>query len=197
MPRRNPRAGLSLLELLIGLWVMAAAALILASALGMTGRALSRIGAGAADISLLTDRNRLRHWIEAMPLGAVLSGDTLGMSFATLIDEPPLDMATLTVVEVLQQGTAIALRAGPADGPSLTGTLAETGKIVEIRYYGSPDLTSPKAWHDAWPGSSGTLPDLIRIDYESGGAPAPPLSVIPALWARQSEISLSSPVPPG
>lgn len=197
MTRRNPQAGLSLLELLIGLWVMAAAALILAAALGMTGRALSRIGEGAADISLLTDRSRLRHWIEAMPLGAVLSGDALAMSFATLIDEPPLDMATLTMVEVVQQEDTITLRAGPAVGPSLTGVLAAKGRILAIRYYGSPDLTAPKTWHDAWTGSSGVLPDLVRIDYESGGVPAPPLSVIPALWARQSEMSLSSPVPPG
>jgi hypothetical protein len=197
MTRRNPRAGLSLLELLIGLWVMAAAALILAAALGMTGRALSRIGEGAADISLLTDRNRLRHWIEAMPLGAVLSGDALEMTFATLIDEPPMDMATLTLVEVVQQEESIALRAGPAEGPSLTGLLAAKGRILAIRYYGSPDQTAAKAWSDSWTGRAGVLPDLVRIDYESGGAPAPPLSVIPALWARQSEISLSSPAPPG
>lgn len=197
MAQRNRQAGLTLLELLIALWVMAAAALILASSLGMTGRALSRVGATAADIGPLTDRNRLRQWIEAMPLGAVLSGDALGMSFATLIDEPPLGMATLTVVEVLQRDEAIQLRAGPVDGPSLTGVLAKTGTIIAIRYYGSPDPNAPKTWHEAWKESSGVLPDLIRIDYEAGGAAAPPLSVIPALWARQSEISLSSPVPPG
>jgi len=197
MTRRNPQAGLSLLELLIGLWVMAAAALILAAALGTTGRALSRIGESAADISLLTDRNRLRHWIEAMPLGAVLSGDAKWMSFTTLIDEPPMGMATLTMVEVVQQDTTILLRAGPAEGPSLAGLLAAKGRIIAIRYYGSPDLTAPKAWADTWTGRPGVLPDLVRIDYDSAGTPAPPLSVIPALWARQSEISLSSPVPPG
>jgi hypothetical protein len=106
-------------------------------------------------------------------------------------------MASLTVVEVVQQDDTIALRAGPAEGPSLTGILAAKGKITGIRYYGSPDLTAPKAWQDSWPESAGALPDLVRIDYDSAGAPAPPLSVIPALWARQSEISLSSPVPPG
>ena len=120
-----------------------------------------------------------------------------GMSFATLIDEPPLGMATLTVVEVLQRDEAIELRAGPVDGPSLTGVLAKTGTIISIRYYGSLDPNAPKTWHEAWKESSGVLPDLIRIDYESGGEAAPPLSVIPALWARQSEISLSSPAPPG
>lgn len=197
MQRRNPRAGLTLLELLIALWVMAAAALILASSLGLTGRALVRIGSDAADIGPLTDRNRLRHWIESMPPGATLSGDSTSLAFATLIDEPPRDMASLTDVQLaLIEGTLRAI-AGPSDTPALTATLSETATGLTIRYYGSPLPNSQSGWHDDWPATAIALPDLIRIDYTSDVAPAPPLSVIPALASRQSEISLSSPEPPG
>jgi hypothetical protein len=197
MQRRNPRAGLTLLELLIALWVMAAAALILASSLGLTGRALVRVGSDAADIGPLTDRNRLRHWIESMPPGATLSGDSTSLAFATLIDEPPRDMASLTDVQLaLIEGTLRAI-AGPSDTPALTATLSETATGLTIRYYGSPLPNSQSVWHDDWPATAIALPDLIRIDYTSDVALAPPLSVIPALASRQSEISLSSPEPPG
>lgn len=197
MQRRNPRAGLTLLELLIALWVMAAAALILASSLGLTGRALVRVGSDAADIGPLTDRNRLRHWIESMPPGATLSGDSTSLAFATLIDEPPRDMASLTDVQLaLIEGTLRAI-AGPSDTPALTATLSESATGLTIRYYGSPLPNSQSGWHDDWPATAIAQPDLIRIDYTSDVAPAPPLSVIPALASRQSEISLSSPEPPG
>lgn len=197
MQRRNPRAGLTLLELMIALWVMAAAALILASSLGLTGRAMARVGLEAADIGPLTDRNRLRQWIEAIPPGATLSGDSDSLTFTTLIDEPPLDMASLSDVQLALAGTALRAAAGPADAPALTATLAENATGLTIRYYGSPLPNGQSLWRDAWPATAIALPDLIRIDYQSDATPAPPLSVIPALASRQSEISLSSPEPPG
>lgn len=197
MQRRNPRAGLTLLELLIALWVMAAAALILASSLDLTGRALARVGSDAAGIGPLTDRNRLRHWIESIPPGAALSGDSETLTFTTLIDEPPLDMASLSGVQLTLSDTTLSALAGPIGARALTATLTETATGLTIRYYGSPWPNSQNGWHAEWPATAVALPDLIRIDYQSDLTPAPPLSVIPALSSRQSEISLSSPEPPG
>lgn len=197
MQRRNPRAGLTLLELMIALWVMAAAALILSSSLGLTGRALARVGSDAADIGPLTDRNRLRQWIESIPPGATLSGDSQTLSFSTLIDEPPLDMARLSDVQLALSDTTLRAVAGPTDEPALTATLSTTAIGLTIRYYGSPLPNGQSGWHATWPATAVALPDLIRIDYLSDLTPAPPLSVIPALSSRQSEISLSSPEPPG
>ena len=197
MQRRNPRAGLTLLELMIALWVMAAAALILSSSLGLTGRALARVGSDAADIGPLTDRNRLRQWIESIPPGATLSGDSKTLSFTTLIDEPPLDMARLSDVQLALSDTTLRAVAGPTDEPALTATLSTTAIGLTIRYYGRPLPDGQSGWHDTWPATAVALPDLIRIDYPSDLTPAPPLSVIPALSSRQSEISLSSPEPPG
>ena len=197
MQRRNPRAGLTLLELMIALWVMAAAALILSSSLGLTGRALARVGSDAADIGPLTDRNRLRQWIESIPPGATLSGDSQTLSFTTLIDEPPLDLASLSDVQLAFSDTTLRAVAGPAEAPALTATLTTTATSLTIRYYGSPLPNGQSGWHDTWPATAVALPELIRIDYTSDLTPAPPLSVVPALSSRQTEISLSSPEPPG
>ena len=95
MRRRNPRAGVTLLELLVALWVMAAAAMILASSMGLIGRALGRVGFEAADVDRITARGVLRRWLEEMPEGASLAGDAQGMRFGTLIDQPPLTAAVV------------------------------------------------------------------------------------------------------
>ena len=63
--RRNPRAGVTLLELLLSLALMAAMAMAIAAVLGLTGRAALRIGAEGATTDLLLARHTLRGWIEA------------------------------------------------------------------------------------------------------------------------------------
>ncbi|MEY4872329.1 MAG: Type secretion system protein, partial [Pseudomonadota bacterium] len=136
-------------------------------------------------------------WIESIPPGATLSGDSQTLSFTTLIDEPPLDMARLSDVQLALSDTTLRAVAGPTDEPALIATLSSTATGLTIRYYGSPMPNGQSGWHDTWPATAVALPDLIRIDYPSDLTPAPPLSVIPALSSRQSEISLSSPEPPG
>ena len=186
--RRNPRAGVTLLELLIALWVMAAAAVILSSSLGLTGRALARVGAEAADVDALAARAVLRRWLEEMPGAARLTGDATGMEFGAMIDAPPLTAARVEAVRLVQEG--VALRAIAAEG-AVAAELSADGALVGIRYFGDG------AWRDDWPAGMGRLPDAVRIDYIDRGRVVPPLTVIPARRARQSEMSLSSPVPPG
>ena len=176
MTRRNPRAGVTLLELLIALWVMAAAALILASTLGLVGRALARVV--------------LRRWLEGMPERARLTGDGAGMTFGALIDEPPLSAAEVTDVRIADEGGAVRAVAG--DG-ALVAELAADGVLLGLRYYGSPGAGLAPVWREDWPATAEALPDLVRITYETEGRMAPPLTVIPARLARQSEMSLSSP----
>ncbi len=184
--RRNARAGVTLLEMLIALWVMAAAAVILSSSLGLTGRALQRVGSEAADVDALAARAVLRRWLEEMPVAARLSGDATGMEFGALIDAPPLTAARVERVRVAIDGAA--LRAVAGDG-AVVAELSADGVLVGIRYFGGG------AWRDDWAGTA--LPDAIRIEYLDRGRVVPPLTVIPARRARQSEMSLSSPVPPG
>ena len=72
---------------------------------------------------------------------------------------------------------------------AVVAELSAEGALTGIRYFGDG------AWREDWPG--GALPEAIRIDYLDRGRVVPPLTVIPARRARQSEMSLSSPVPPG
>ena len=192
--KRNPRAGVTLLELLIALWVMAAAAVILASTLGLAGRALARVGAEAADVQAITARVVLRRWLEGMPVGARIVGDAGGMTFGALIDEPPLSAARVTEVRLTGEGGAVLAVAG--DG-ALVAELAATGMLVGVDYYGSPGPGVAPGWREDWPATAEALPELVRITYQTEGRVAPPLTIIPARLERQSEMSLSSPSPPG
>ena len=194
MTRRNPRAGVTLLELLIALWVMAAAAMILASSMGLIGRAMGRVGFEVADVDRITARVVLRRWLEEMPEGASLAGDGQGMRFGTLIDQPPLTAAVVTEVRVGTEEGAVRAVAGEG---AVVAVLSPAGSITAIRYFGAANGRGAPVWRGDWPEGAEALPQLVRIDYAEDGREMPPLSVIPARIARQSEMSPSSPVPPG
>lgn len=194
MTLRNPRAGVTLLELLIALWVMAAAALILSSSLGLMGRALARVGGEATDVDRIAARVTLRRWLEEMPVGARMAGDAGGVTFFTLIDRPPLTAAELVAVRVSGEGGAVRAEAGAG---AIAVDLAPAGVVTGLRYFGAPGPADRAEWRTDWPETATALPDLIRLEYTDGQRVMPPLTVIPARQARQSEMSLSSPVPPG
>jgi prepilin-type N-terminal cleavage/methylation domain-containing protein len=186
---RKPKAGVTLLELLIALWVMAAAAMILSSTLGLVGRALARVGAVSHEVEAVTARLMLRRWLEAMPLRARLTGTASEMTFGTLIDAPPLTAAQVTEVRLSGDGGAVRASAAGA----MVADLAPAGGQLALRYYGSPVPGGLPEWRSDWPVTADQLPDLVQISYADRDNILPPLTVIPARLARQSEMSLSSP----
>ena len=190
MRRRDPRAGVTLLELLIALWVMAAAAMILASSMGMIGRGLARVGFDAADVEQITARATLRRWLEDMPEGAGLVGDAQGIRFATLIEGA--ELAGGKLVEVRVTGAEGQVRAVSGDGTAVA-RLSGDGVVTGIRYWGAPGIGAAPRWRDDWPEGAEALPGLVRIEYLDAGREIPPLTVVPARIARQSEMSASSP----
>lgn len=195
---RNPRAGVTLLELLISLWVMVAAALILSSTLGLTGRMLNRVIVEAGDTDFLINRLTLRRWIEAMPPAALLTGTVGEVRFTTFVDEPPLTPANLVLVQLTEgpDGIVASLYDSDEDTASLVRSLRLSPKgTLTIRYFGVVSFQEAQ-WHDTWSPQAG-LPQLISFDYQIDNRSVPPLTAIPALWAAQREMSLSSPVPPG
>lgn len=195
--RRNPRAGVTLLELLLSLVLMAAMAVILASVLGLTGRAALRVGAAAAATDLLVARHTVRGWIEAAPRMAPFAGSPEALRFETLADTPPFSAADPARISLSRDaaGAVIAEIASSDDAVSQRLTLSTAGEL-RIGYFGRLASAAAPAWHSDWPAAAGP-PDLVRIDYEGPAGGFPPLTVIPALVARQGEISLSSPLPPG
>lgn len=197
--RRNSRTGIALLELLISLAVMAAIALILTSVLRFTGQALERVRPDRLETGLLLARHNLRRKIETMPALGKVSGTGEQLSFQTLIDNPPFDVSELTTVNVFQeQSGALIFEAGIQEtgGSARREVLHPVSDGVRIRYFGSKRQRGLPAWHQNWKPAEG-LPDLIRFEYGGTRRDIPPLVVIPAMEARQSEISLSSPLPPG
>ena len=198
-PQRNVQAGVTLLELMISLWVMAAASLILSSSLGLMGRMLKRVVTEGEGTDYLIDRLTLRRWIEAVPPGATFAGGPDEVGFSTLVDATPLTVAGPALVRLTRDeaGVYATLQdATVANAPVVRKlTLSQETQLV-ISYYGSATFGAQPAWHDTWP-LTADVPRLIRISYDIEDRTMPPLTVIPALWDAQSEMSLSSPVPPG
>ena len=197
--QRNAQAGVTLLELMISLWVMAAAALILSSSLGLIGRMLNRVVTEGEDTDYLIDRLTLRRWIEAVPPGATFAGGPDQLSFTTLVDATPLTVAGPALVRLTQDETGVHATlqdATVADAQVVQKLMLSPENQLVIGYNGSETFGAQPAWHDTWP-LTADVPRLIRISYDIGDRTMPPLTVIPALWDAQSEMSLSSPVPPG
>lgn len=196
-PRRNPRAGVTLLELLVSLAMMAALALILASTLDVTARGAGRLGAEAQGLAPLLDRATLRRWIEDMPPGAILVGSAERMSFDTLIDAPPFWAGELTRISIERSGEAVrAVALLPSGDIGREILLSEESADFALAYWGRLPSGVGHAWFTEWPPGAG-LPDLVRISYDIDGRAAPPLSVRPARAAHHSVMSLSSLSPPG
>ncbi|MBP1806167.1 hypothetical protein J2Z33_002021 [Rubellimicrobium aerolatum] len=181
---------------MLSLALMAVMALALATLLGLTGRASLRVGEAGAAADLLLARHTLRGWIEAAPRTAAFEGDAEALRFEMLTDAPPFSAAEPSRVSL----TADDAGAAVVEVAALDGTVARrvalsSGGGLRIGYFGDPTLSAAPTWQDEWPATAGP-PDLVRIEYAGPGGPLPPLTVIPALLARQSEMSLSSPPPP-
>ncbi len=197
---RRPTAGVTLLELLVSLAMMAALAMILASSFGVISRALQRLDPAQSALAVLLDRATLRRWIEDMPREAALQGEGDSLTFPTLIDDGVFWPGALATVTLTREGPALIATATTQDvgdhpGQTRRITLSSTVSEIGLAFL-SPADSGIDDWVDAWPVGP-ILPDLVRITYDIDGRMAPPLTVEPARTARQSVMSLSSRAPPG
>lgn len=205
MTARNPKSGITLLETLIALAVMSMLAVLLTSGLGFGIRALDRSSAMSAAIEEAAGRRQLRIWLEH----ALLSGVPL--------DERPLFVGSRDRLTFLAEVSDPRLWAGAAvevslgtEGPEVRGvgvsadrsSQAEVGVRIAhpetdlaFSYWGQILPDPYQRWHDTWPANAG-LPLLVRISFGDEPGALPPMSVRPAKALLQSEMSLSSLVPP-
>lgn len=204
MSARNPRAGVTLLETLIGLLVMSMVALLLSAAFGTNLRLLDRSQTSSALVDQALGRRDLRIWLEHALVSpvpndprAVLSGTSESLRFLTV---PPGNL--------FWPGTATEVSLGPAASARGTGTAADgrteravvlmiapERATITLSYWGRSTPDQPAEWHDSWLPTQG-LPDLIRLTFQGEGPLPAPMAVRPAKAWRQSEMSLSSLVPP-
>ena len=196
---RDRQAGMSILELLIALALLAMIASILAGSISTGARVWERSKTLTAQDQRVVLRAELRRWIEAMkppsrPTG--LKQEALGtatrlqfLTSAFFAHHPPESEARVTLevtgsADRTGQVLKVTLEALDTDGSIaaredriLAGTLSE----ASLRYYRAAAEQRPGGWQDAWT-SQRALPALISIAAGAGdGREWPVLTVRPDL----------------
>jgi type II secretory pathway pseudopilin PulG len=204
MTARNPRAGVTLLETLVGLLVMAMVAVLLSSAFGTNLRLLSRSQASAALVDQALARRDFRIWLEhalESPVPNVprpiLSGTSTELRFLSVPPGGQFWPGIATEVSFGPEATAIGTGTTPdkATEIGLALALAPPGTLVALEYWGRATPDNSPEWRNQWDPDHG-IPDLVRIAFLGDGLLPAPMVIRPAKAWRQSEMSLSSLVPP-
>lgn len=205
---RDRRAGISLLETMIALAVMALIAGTLSVGLGGSVRVLrSSVGVSAA-VDQAVARRDLRTWLEQALVHASpgqgdggLLGESDQMRFSFVSDDGQFWAGEPVIVTVAHDslGVVTLTTQGSADGKGREAgsvqVLAGPNSMVEIRYFGRLRPDHEMIWLDHWTPEAG-LPELIRFSLSTTEANIPPLTVRPGKSLNHSEMSLSSLLPP-
>jgi len=174
------RKGLSLMELLVALALVAVIAAALATTTSFGIRLLDRTEALAKDTPEIALRQRLRHWMRgAIPptrltrFPTALIGTEQQVIFTTLIPAPfAPDAAALRItVDVETEDLTMQVEELDDDGAVLnthTRTLAQDLRNGKISYF--TDVPNDPGWRDMWDDPA-RQPDLIRITADPGSTP--------------------------
>lgn len=200
---RNTQAGSALLETMIALLVMAMIAVMMSGVMGSGVRVLARSAALGDDVEQALHRRDTRLWLEHAIMQPVSGapragfvGTQTGLKAQVI---PPSGafwpgMVTILTLEYNSQVTAEGQDA--AGRPVLRQMqLAPDGQKVSLLYWGRRAANQDNTWYSDWPAEA-ALPSLVKITFVGPGRPVPPLTIRPAKAELQSEMSLSSLVPP-
>lgn len=213
MSTRNKTLGISQLELLLSLALMAMLAVFIANAMNFTRQVTARASQNDPIVEEALARERLRSWVERIPLefsGAVaserFSGTEHEMTFSSLAHDELFWAGALTeftLKTVIEEvGPTLSLFAIGQSGPEAQPTqhvfkIAIISSEPTIRYFGRLNTEETNRWHREW-SDPVQLPLLVKLEWNAAdGTPSPPLTLQPAKTARQRYMSLSSLVPPG
>ena len=190
-PEGSSRAGLSLLELLVALALLALIATGIAGAFGLGNQLWNRaetLGQFRQEVAL---RGQLRHFLRQTlppnrlsPFQARFDGRVDQFSFVTLAETPfAPDTAALRITVAAQEESLVLITSFLDDDSavirSLTDVLAAKATDIRFSYYaGEGDAAE---WRDLWTDDV-TLPRLIRIEVAKGSMPPwPEFTVRPRL----------------
>lgn len=187
----NTRSGLSILELLIGLAVLALIAGGLSGAMGLGARVWDH-SRGLSNLEEpLILRQRLRSWLsQANPpshltvFPSEFSGTLQNLHFVTFAQTPFAPEAAALKVHVELRETTLELRLEYLDDEGLvlktdTRQLAQNVTDVRMSYFDAKERDA--GWKDEWDDRP-RLPDLIRIEVGEGSNPDwPEMIVVPIL----------------
>jgi Tfp pilus assembly protein PilV len=208
MRGRDRRAGVTLLETLIALVVMAFISIGLASGLGMGARVMSRSGDIALEVEEAMGRSELRRGLErsiASPFpdqaGGGLEGGASEVTFYGFPDDAlfwPGNSVRFVVRSTRDRGITVELTGLSAADKRETKrilVIASPEAKILITYWGRARPDHQPAWHDTWSADAG-LPDLLKFAFGEASPAIPPMVVRPGKFFSQSEMSLSSLLPP-
>lgn len=205
--------GVTQLEVLFSLAVMGLIAVGLSQALSFQLRASNYgLGVERGDTELLAQHD-LRQLIESIPLDFddqtarhIFAGNSQSINFMALDSDASASgdasiaaryqlalnaKAELRLSKIQNaQPTSPGGRPGPSDQ-----IIASEVSALEISYYGRITNEVEAKWHPSWSDPI-QFPDLIKLEWLKAGVVKPPLTIVPARIGHQSEISLSSLVPP-
>jgi hypothetical protein len=206
--RRDPRSGTTLLETMIALGIMALIAMTLAG--GMRGfvRSLTMSSQVSDAVALGMARAELRGWLEAslsLPFPGNqypgFNGTSEQLEFRFVDEAGNFWAGDPVVVRVSgnQAGLIVATATGSIDesGEQKAKALALTAEpaSIQFEYFGRFSADAPIGWAPEWSASAG-LPLLVRMTISSDIERIPPITIRPGKALAQSEMSLSSLVPP-
>lgn len=205
MSARRTTGGISLLEMLVALAVLAMIALAFSSVFARSGQIALR-GVGASEQLLLSANRNLLQTYSARMLAPsrtrarAFSGspDRLSAWFAPDFDDAywpgapaslSLEYDSVTKSVTLETTGATSEQGSPK---TVQLPLASSVRTLVLSYW-SVDT----GWSDSWDDLT-KLPDLIWVEFiAENGAAKPPLALRPGVDFTQSTISLSDLVPPG
>jgi Prokaryotic N-terminal methylation motif len=204
MTGRNPRAGVTLLETLIGLLVMSMVAALLSAAFGTNIRLLNRTAISAELVDQALARRDLRIWIEhalESPVPndprPIILGSPTELKILAVPPTGPFWPGVATEVSIGPSAVAngLGVQADRVTQARVSLGLAPDDTTLQFAYWGRSTPDSPPGWHSTWTSDQG-LPDLIKLTLVGSGNLPAPIVIRPAKAWRQSEMSLSSLVPP-
>jgi type II secretory pathway pseudopilin PulG len=204
--RRRSNHGITLLETLVSLAVMAIIALSLSY--GMTAMLTfsDRTKGHTEDIAEIAARQLARAIIEraaTVPFPGFdfvgMQGTSTSVTVESWYSEPPFwpgapVLLTLSADPTGTMSSRIAAYDESRTPFEMDQQIGPAGGI-SIRYFGQVPGDVAATWHSEWKSSDG-LPQLIEITSGAPSSAFPPTAIRPGRSNAQSEISLSSLVPP-
>ncbi|MEP4927792.1 MAG: hypothetical protein ABJT31_08430 [Hyphomicrobiales bacterium] len=208
-PTEFKDAGLSTLEMLVSLSLMALIAILVAQSIDHLRRSTDRAFLLSDATQMRVNHETLRHAIDAMPVRFgtetaqdYLSGDAQSMTFKTILNNgvfwagQPVQASFVSsqskdgVLALLVKMSGISLE---DQSPVLIEyIIASNVTKHSISYFGSQTPTASSSWHSDWQ-STVRLPLLVKIEWEEiRGKPFPPLTLRPGWKEMQNERHRSS-----
>lgn len=179
-PKTSSRSGLSILELLVSLALLALIAGGLASSLNLGLRLFERSETLAETSAPLAIRARLRVYLSGaippsklMPFPIAFTGSDTQFEFTTLRATPFAPEAAALRIRVAQNGDVLEARFTTVNqsGEVLNSWQEELAVLnggLKISYFSADDADT--GWQSTWENSA-RLPDLVRIETDQGSRP--------------------------